>query len=54
MVGQLLAELPAVLLVGPRASGKTTTARRHAKTTLRLDERRQAEAVDAEPGRDSA
>lgn len=49
MVEQLLAELPAVLLVGPRAAGKTTTARRHAKTMLRLDDRRQAEAVDADP-----
>src|SRR5262250_495199 len=48
-VERLLAELPAVLLVGPRASGKTTTARRHAGTVLRLDDRRQAEAVDADP-----
>lgn len=28
---------PAVLVVGPRASGKTTTARRHAATVVRLD-----------------
>ena len=48
-IERLLAELPAVLLVGPRASGKTTTARRHAETVLRLDDRRQAAAVDADP-----
>lgn len=48
-IERLLAELPAVLLVGPRAAGKTTTARRQARTVLRLDDRRQAEAVDADP-----
>lgn len=49
LIAGLLAELPAVLIVGPRASGKTTTARRHAGSVFRLDDRRQAEAVDADP-----
>ncbi len=33
----LFAELSALLVVGPRASGKTTTARRLARTVVRLD-----------------
>jgi predicted AAA+ superfamily ATPase len=39
----------AILLVGPRATGKTTTAARLAKTILRLDEPGQAVAVEADP-----
>ena len=39
----------AVLLVGPRATGKTTTAARMAETILRLDEPGQAVAVEADP-----
>jgi predicted AAA+ superfamily ATPase len=39
----------AILLVGPRATGKTTTAARLAKTVLRLDEPGQAVAVEADP-----
>jgi uncharacterized protein len=35
------------MLVGPRATGKTTTARRHAATIVRLDR-----AVEAGPFRD--
>lgn len=49
LITELLAELPALLIVGPRASGKTTTARQHAKTVLRLDEPRVAAAVQADP-----
>lgn len=45
----LLAQFPALLVVGPRATGKTTTAARFAKTVLRLDEPRVAGAVDADP-----
>lgn len=37
LIHDLLSELPALLLVGPRATGKTTTAMRHAATTVRLD-----------------
>ncbi|HWE89636.1 MAG TPA: DUF4143 domain-containing protein [Pseudonocardiaceae bacterium] len=44
-----LAHHPAVLLVGPRATGKTTTAARLARTELRLDQRSQAVAVEADP-----
>ncbi|MFQ5745575.1 MAG: AAA family ATPase, partial [Acidobacteriota bacterium] len=44
-----LAAVPAVLLLGPRAAGKTTTAARRAASTLRLDRAGQAEAVLADP-----
>lgn len=40
---------PAILLVGPRATGKTTTAALHAQTILRLDQPAQAAAVQADP-----
>lgn len=46
---ELLRELPALLLVGPRASGKTTTAVRRAATTVRLDVPAQAAAFAADP-----
>lgn len=39
---ELLESLPAVMIVGPRACGKTTTARRVAKTVIRLDREREA------------
>lgn len=45
----LLQELPAVLLVGPRAAGKTTTAQRYAATTVRLDRDAEAVAFRADP-----
>ena len=47
VLAETLRGLPAVLLVGPRASGKTTTARRHVATVVRLDR-----AVEAGPFRD--
>lgn len=37
------------MLVGPRASGKTTTALRHARSTVRLDLPAQAAAFQADP-----
>lgn len=40
---------PAVLLLGPRASGKTTTARRHATSVVRLDRPAEAAAFRADP-----
>lgn len=49
LLARRLAHHPAVLLVGPRATGKTTTAARLARTELRLDERAQAVAVEADP-----
>jgi predicted AAA+ superfamily ATPase len=48
-LGELFAELPALLLVGPRATGKTTTARRHARTVVRLDSEAEAGAFRADP-----
>jgi len=49
LIPDLLGELPALMLVGPRATGKTTTALRHAKTVIRLDQEAQAAAVRADP-----
>lgn len=46
---RLLASLPAVLVVGPRAAGKTTTARALAAEILRLDRPADAAAVAADP-----
>ncbi len=40
---------PALLLVGPRSSGKTTTAVRHSKTILRLDQTGVRNAVANDP-----
>lgn len=49
LLRRLLAELPAVLVVGPRATGKTTTAIRHSTTVLRMDRPAEAEAMRADP-----
>jgi predicted AAA+ superfamily ATPase len=38
VINRLIGELPGVLLVGPRATGKTTTARRFAQTVVQLDD----------------
>ena len=46
---ELLVDLPAVLLVGPRGCGKTTTAERRAHGTLWLARRAVAAAVEADP-----
>lgn len=48
LIEDLLGELPAVLIVGPRATGKTTTASRHAATTVRLDRPAEAAAFRAD------
>lgn len=45
----LFADLPALMLTGPRAAGKTTTARRHAESIVRLDREAEAEAFKADP-----
>lgn len=48
-LAELLKELPAVLIVGPRASGKTTTALRQARSAVRLDRPAEAMAFEADP-----
>src|SRR5919106_1400570 len=49
LVSELMDAFPAVLIVGPRACGKTTTARRHARTVIQLDREAEAAAVRADP-----
>jgi predicted AAA+ superfamily ATPase len=49
LVTSLLDGLPAVMLVGPRAAGKTTTARRLGAAMLRLDRPADADAVRVDP-----
>lgn len=46
---EVLAAHPAVLVVGPRACGKTTTTRRLCRSALRLDIPAQAAVVRADP-----
>ncbi len=47
----LLPELPAVSIEGPRAVGKTLTAMRRARTTHRLDDEQQLEILLGDPSR---
>lgn len=49
LIRDTLAGLPAVLLVGPRACGKTTTAMRRAASVVRLDREAEAVAFRADP-----
>ncbi len=49
LIDDLLAAFPAVLLVGPRAVGKTTTAVRRGKNVVRLDRPDEAGAFRADP-----
>lgn len=49
LLDELLEQLPAVLVVGPRTAGKTTTLTRRAKTVVRLDRRLRAAAFEADP-----
>jgi uncharacterized protein len=48
-IGALLADMPALMVVGPRATGKTTTAARHAKTVICLDQAASAAPFVADP-----
>jgi predicted AAA+ superfamily ATPase len=49
LLSDLLLDHPAVLVVGPRACGKTTTGRRHCQERLRLDRPAEAAVVRADP-----
>ncbi|MDR1237634.1 MAG: DUF4143 domain-containing protein [Propionibacteriaceae bacterium] len=49
VLADTLAGLPAVMISGPRACGKTTTARRHARQTIRLDRPAEAFAYQSDP-----
>jgi len=49
LLSELVGELPAVLIVGPRAVGKTTTALRIAGSVARLDRDAEAAAFLADP-----
>jgi predicted AAA+ superfamily ATPase len=49
VIARLLAEVPALFIVGPRATGKTTTAARYARTIVRLDREADAMAFRADP-----
>lgn len=49
LIAELLSELPALMLVGPRATGKTTTAVRHAASVVRLDRADEAASFRANP-----
>lgn len=48
-IDELVAQLPALLIIGPRASGKSTTIGRKAQTIVRLDIEGQAAAFRADP-----
>lgn len=49
LIAEYLSGLPAIMLVGPRATGKTTTAMRYGSALLRLDRAPSANAVRADP-----
>ena len=48
---ELLPQLPAIVLEGPKAVGKTETARRRAKTIHQLDDPAQRAIAEADPAR---
>lgn len=48
-IAEVLASAPAVMITGARASGKTTTALRHAAGVVRLDSEREAFPFEADP-----
>ncbi len=48
LIDEYLEQLPALLVVGPRAAGKSTTLGRRARTTVRLDRDADAAAFRAD------
>ena len=48
-ISEILGSAPAVMITGARASGKTTTALRHATSVVRLDNEREALPFRADP-----
>ena len=48
-IAEVLASAPMVMITGARASGKTTTALRHAASVVRLDNEREAFPFEADP-----
>ena len=49
LLDELLTQLPGLMVVGPRAAGKTTTLGRRAQNIVKLDAEAQAAAFDADP-----
>jgi predicted AAA+ superfamily ATPase len=49
LVDELFSQLPALMVVGARATGKTTSAERRAASTVRLDREAEAAAFAADP-----
>jgi hypothetical protein len=49
LIEEYLDDLPAIMLVGPRATGKTTTADRSGTSIIRLDRAASADALRADP-----
>lgn len=49
LLDELMADLPAILVVGPRAAGKTTTAIQRSASVIRLDVPAEAGAFRADP-----
>lgn len=50
LLDELMPQLPAILLDGPKAVGKTTTAQQRAKTVKRMDRLDERVLVDSNPG----
>src|SRR2546423_12885004 len=49
VLDRYISAFPALLITGPRATGKTTTALRHARTRIRLDLEAEGFAFRADP-----
>lgn len=49
LLAELFSELPAIMIVGPRACGKTTTARKLARTVVQLDKETESAEFLADP-----